>query len=84
MWLPTSPPARPADKPVELNEKVGPLDVRAAGARRARRLVSRYETALANRRFRAAVDASGVDHDLVRKVATWEQKDASTTTGETC
>ena len=75
------PARRTADLPVELDEKVG-RSIRAAERDLARRLVSRYETALANRRFRAAVDASGVDHDLVRKVATWEQKDASTTTGE--
>jgi hypothetical protein len=51
--------------------------IRAAERDLARRLVSRYETALANRRSGVV---EGIDHDLVHKVATWEQKDASTTT----
>jgi superfamily II DNA or RNA helicase len=73
------PARRTADLPVELDEKVG-RSIRAAERDLARRLVSRYETALANRRTGAV---EGIDHDLVRKVATWEQKDASTTaTGE--
>jgi SNF2-related domain/Helicase conserved C-terminal domain len=73
------PARRTADLPVELDEKVS-RSLRAAERDLARRLVARYETALANRRS-GPVD--GIDHDLVRKVATWEQKDASTTkTGE--
>ncbi len=73
------PARRTADLPVELDEKVG-RSIRAAERDLARRLVSRYETALANRRS-GVVD--GIDVDLVRKVATWEQKDANTkTTGE--
>ena len=76
------PARRTADLPVELDEKVG-RSIRAAERELARRLVSRYETALASRRSRSAVDDGGIDHDLVRKVATWELKDASTTgTGE--
>src|SRR4051812_38985968 len=76
------PARRTADLPVELDEKLG-RSIRAAEHDLARRLVTRYETALANRRAGAAVDDSGIDHDLVRKVARWEQKDASTnTTGE--
>jgi superfamily II DNA or RNA helicase len=70
------PARRTADLPVELDEKVG-RSIRAAERDLARRLVSRYETALANRRSGAV---EGIDRDLVRKVATWEQKDASTTT----
>jgi hypothetical protein len=70
------PARRTADLPVELDEKVG-RSIRAAERDLARRLVSRYETALANRRSGVV---EGIDHDLVRKVATWEQKDASTTT----
>ena len=70
------PARRTADLPVELDEKVG-RSIRAAERDLARRLVSRYETALATRRSGAVED---IDHDLVRKVATWEQKDASTTT----
>jgi hypothetical protein len=72
------PARRTADLPVELDEKVG-RSIRAAERDLARRLVARYETALANRRG-GPVD--GIDHDLVRKVATWEQKDASTPAGE--
>ena len=74
------PARRIADLPVELDEKVG-RSIRAAERDLARRMVSRYETALASRRSGAVVE--GIDHDLVRKVARWEQKDASTsTTGE--
>jgi hypothetical protein len=73
------PARRTADLPVELDEKVG-RSIRRAERELARRLVSRYEAALASRRSGAV---EGIDHDLVRKVATWEQKDASTaTTGE--
>ena len=75
------PARRTADLPVELDEKVG-RSIRAAERDLARRLVSRYETALASRRSGSAVDG-GIDHDLVRKVASWEQKDANSTgTGE--
>jgi SNF2-related domain/Helicase conserved C-terminal domain len=69
------PARRTADLPVELDEKVG-RSIRAAERDLARRMVARYETALANRRSGTVVD--GIDHALVRKVATWEQKDAST------
>ncbi|MGH8962760.1 MAG: DEAD/DEAH box helicase [Jatrophihabitantaceae bacterium] len=73
------PARRTADLPVELDDKVG-RSIRAAERDLARRLVTRYESALASRKS-GAVD--GIDHDLVRKVATWEQKDtSSTTTGE--
>jgi hypothetical protein len=74
------PARRTADLPVELDEKIG-RSIRAAERDLARRLVSRYEAALATRR--PGVDAgpvTGIDHDLVRKVAAWEQKDASTAT----
>jgi hypothetical protein len=73
------PARRTADLPVELDEKVG-RSIRAAERDLARRMVTRYETALANRRSGAVSVASGIDRDLVRKVATWEQKDTSTTT----
>ena len=69
------PARRTADLPVELEEKVA-RSIRAAERDLARRLVSRYETALARRRSGVL---EGIDHDLVRKVARWEQKDASTT-----
>ena len=73
------PARRTADLLVELDESAS-RSIRAAEHDLARRLVARYEAALANRRS-GGVD--GIDHDLVRKVATWEQKDAnSNTTGE--
>jgi hypothetical protein len=76
------PARRTADLPVELDEKAG-RSIRAAERDLAQRLVSRYEAALANRRSGAGSVVDGIDHDLVRKVATWEQKDASMTkTGE--
>jgi hypothetical protein len=74
------PARRIADLPVELDEKAGG-SIRAAERDLAGRLVSRYETALANRRPGAVVE--GIDHDLVRRVARWELKDATTSaTGE--
>ncbi|WP_460682904.1 DEAD/DEAH box helicase [Modestobacter lapidis] len=73
------PARRIADLPVELDEKAG-RSIRAAERNLARRLVSRYESALAARA--SADDVEGIDHDLVRRVARWEQKDATTTTGE--
>jgi SNF2-related domain/Helicase conserved C-terminal domain len=73
------PARRTADLPVELDEKVAG-SIRAAERDLARRLVARYETALAHRRSGVV---EGIDHDLVRKVASWEEKDANTAaTGE--
>ncbi|CCH90002.1 putative DNA/RNA helicase, superfamily II, SNF2 family [Modestobacter italicus] len=71
------PARRIADLPVELDGPAG-RSIRAAERDLARRLVSRYETALAARRSGAVVE--GIDHDLVRTVARWELKDASTST----
>jgi hypothetical protein len=74
------PARRIADLPVELDGPAG-RSIRAAERELARRMVSRYEEALAGRRSGAVVE--GIDHDLVRQVAKWEQKDATTsTTGE--
>ena len=74
------PARRIADLPVELDDKAG-RSIRAAERELARRLVKRYESALAARG--SATDVEGVDHELVRKVAGWELKDATaTTTGE--
>jgi SNF2 domain-containing protein/helicase-like protein len=74
------PARRIADLPVELDGAAG-RSIRAAERDLARRMVARYETALASRRSGGAVE--GIDHDLVRQVARWEQKDAATsTTGE--
>jgi superfamily II DNA or RNA helicase len=70
------PARRIADLPVELDEKDS-RSIREAERDLARRLVTRYETALATRTSGAVV--AGIDHDLVRRVATWERKDATTT-----
>src|SRR5919108_5056850 len=71
------PARRIADLPVELDGPAG-RSIRAAERELARRMVSRYEEALASRRSGAVVE--GIDHDLVRQVARWEQKDATTST----
>ena len=73
------PARRIADLPVELDEKAG-RSIREAEQDLARRLVSRYESALARRASRSVVE--GIDHDLVRRVATWERKDTTTKTDE--
>ena len=70
------PARRIADLPVELDDEAG-RSIRAAERELARRLVSRYESALATRTSGAAVE--GIDHDLVRRVATWEREDTTTT-----
>src|SRR6476646_2832031 len=59
------PARRIADIPVELDGSVG-RSIRKAERDLVRRLVSRYETALAHR---GADAVDGVDHDLVRTVA---------------
>ncbi|MCL2541030.1 MAG: DEAD/DEAH box helicase [Nocardioidaceae bacterium] len=73
------PARRVADLPVELEGEAG-RSIRKAEQELARRMVERYDTALANRRAGSVV--SGVDHDLVRQVAGWEREDNSTKTGE--
>ena len=70
------PARRIADLPVELDDEAG-RSIRAAERVLARRLVSRYESALAARTSGVAVE--GIDHDLVRRVATWERQDTTTT-----
>jgi SNF2 family DNA or RNA helicase len=62
---------------VELEGAAG-RSIRAAERDLVRRMVGRYETALANRSTRA----DGIDAELVRRVARAELKDASTSTGE--
>ena len=69
------PARRIADLPVELDGQAG-RSIRAAERNLASRMVARYETALANRSSDAGVE--GIDHDLVRQVARWELKDATT------
>jgi hypothetical protein len=74
------PARRIADLPVELDDAVG-RSIREAERELARRLVARYESALATRTSGSVVD--GIDHDLVRRVAGWELADTTTTkTGE--
>jgi hypothetical protein len=79
------PARRIADLPVELDGPAG-RSIRAAERDLARRMVSRYSDALASRRSGPVLKGpgdDGIDHDLVRQVARWEQKDAATsTTGE--
>ncbi|SNX98648.1 Helicase conserved C-terminal domain-containing protein [Geodermatophilus sabuli] len=69
------PARRIADLPVELDGPAG-RSIRAAERELARRMVARYETALAARESATVVE--GIDHDLVRRVARWELKDATT------
>jgi hypothetical protein len=69
------PARRIADLLIELDGRVG-RSIRAAERDLAGRMVTRYETALANR----SSDAGGerIDHDLVRRVARSELTDATT------
>ncbi|MCU1604631.1 MAG: putative helicase, superfamily, partial [Modestobacter sp.] len=73
------PARRTADLPVELDEKAG-RSIRAAERELARRLVARYESALASRSSGAVVE--DIDHGLVRRVARAELKATATATGE--
>ncbi|HXT91887.1 MAG TPA: DEAD/DEAH box helicase, partial [Trebonia sp.] len=68
------PARRIADIPVELDGRVG-RSIRAAERNLARRMVARYETALANRPLDIGIE--GIDYDLVRRVARAELKDAT-------
>ena len=70
------PARRIADLPVELDDDAG-RSIRAAERELARRLVSRYESALAART--SGITVEGIDHELVRRVATWEREDTTTT-----
>ncbi|MEO9323389.1 DEAD/DEAH box helicase [Nocardioides sp. C4-1] len=66
------PARRIADLPVELEGEEG-RSIRAAERELARRLLERYDMALATRRSGVVVD--GIDHELVRRVATWEREE---------
>jgi hypothetical protein len=68
------PARRVADLPVELDDEAG-RSIRAAERELARRLVARYNDALARRTSGPVVD--GIDHELVRRVAAWERQDAT-------
>jgi hypothetical protein len=69
------PARRIADLPVELDGPAG-RSIRAAERALAGRMVARYQTAVANRSCDA--DVEGIDHDLVRRVARSELKQATT------
>ncbi|MDO9381095.1 MAG: DEAD/DEAH box helicase [Nocardioidaceae bacterium] len=74
------PARRIADLPVELDDEAG-RSIRAAERELARRLVKRYDNALEIRTSGTVVD--GIDHELVRRVATWEREETSNAkTGE--
>ncbi len=68
------PSRRVADLPVELDDKLG-KSIRQAEQRLAKRMVSRYKAALEMRTSGSVVD--GIDHDLVRTIATRERKEAT-------
>jgi SNF2-related domain/Helicase conserved C-terminal domain len=70
------PARRVADLPVELDGAVG-RSIQKAERDLARRLVARYESALETRSAGRVVE--GIDHELVRRVATWERQDTTTT-----
>ena len=67
------PERRIADLPVELDGPTG-RSIRAAERDLAHRMVVRYSDALASRK---GPTVEGIDHDLVARVASWEQKDAA-------
>ncbi len=74
------PARRVADLPVELDDAVG-RSIRQAERELAARMVTRYHLALETRRAGTVVE--GIDHELVRRVATWEREDTTTAnTGE--
>jgi SNF2 family DNA or RNA helicase len=73
------PARRIADLPVELEGPAG-RSIRAAEQDLTRRMVARYETALANRS--SGTGAEGIDDNLVRRVARAELKDTETKSGE--
>ena len=76
------PTSRPAGSPTCRSSSTTRPVARSATAERelARRLVERYEMALATRTSGKVVE--GIDHDLVRQVATWEREDTDSSTGE--
>jgi SNF2-related domain/Helicase conserved C-terminal domain len=73
------PARRVADLPVELDDEAG-RSIREAEQELARRLVRRYDKALATRTSGVVVE--GIDHELVRRVAAWEREDTDTSSGE--
>jgi superfamily II DNA or RNA helicase len=76
------PARRVADLPVELDDAAG-RSIREAERELARRLVARYDKALETRTSGPTITgADGIDHELVRRVATWERDDTTTTKSE--
>lgn len=73
------PARRIADLPVELDEKAA-RSIREAERSLARRMVAQYEGAMARREAGPLVE--GIDHDLVRRIAVRERKEATTAKGE--
>jgi hypothetical protein len=71
------PARRIADLPVELDGALG-RSVREAERVLARRLVKRYDSAIAARQAGAGSPeaSSGIDRELVRRVAAWERQEA--------
>ncbi|MBO0842084.1 MAG: DEAD/DEAH box helicase [Nocardioides sp.] len=75
------PARRVADLPVELDDAEG-RSIRAAEAELARRMVERYDVAIETRVTGSKPLAGELDHDLIRRVATWEREDLDASTGE--
>jgi SNF2 family DNA or RNA helicase len=79
------PARRIADMPVELEGGLG-ASIREAERALAERLVRRYERALAARTEGVDTGAiggiGGIDHALVRQVASWERRDAKEASSE--
>ncbi|HEX3003535.1 MAG TPA: DEAD/DEAH box helicase [Angustibacter sp.] len=73
------PARRIADLPVELDDDAG-RSIREAEAELARRLLQRYDAALAARSSSTTTD--GIDHELVRVVAKAERDAEAASTGE--
>ena len=73
------PDRRVADLPVELDD-AATRSIREAERNLALRLVQRYDAALVTRRKKVTVE--GIDHELVRRVATWETRSDDDQTSE--
>ncbi|MBL8925312.1 MAG: DEAD/DEAH box helicase [Pseudonocardia sp.] len=75
------PARRIADLPVELDDRAA-RSIRDAERSLAARMVAQYDSALARRTSGAVGGTGGIDHDLVRRIATRERKEATTAAGE--
>ena len=72
------PERRIADLPVELDDEAS-KSIRHAEEELTRRLLARYESAMEARR---SGPTSGIDDELIRRVAEWEREDSTTETGD--